>query len=340
MHKLNILDCPFCSRDVSSRLFLSSKYGFSILARHGVEPGQSLVMPRRHVATIEELNPHEVADLMWLVTESIRVLRANGIAKDLNIAINLGSLAGQSVEHLHVHIIPRFAGDTLEPKRWLSEDLFIKLREKSDDELEALSKKLRVAGLSPVQNASELGGEVSLREDFDRGKYIKYDRDINGIEGINYSDMNISIGGGALIRSGSIIYRDVFVGGNFECGHNALIRGGCRIGENVCVYTGAQIQKDVSIGSGCVIGGWVGNGSVIGNDVKMFGELVHKYKSSGRGEAESAPEIMDGAFIGWNAIVVGGVRVGRRAVVGAGSVVVSDVPDDCVVAGNPAKPIN
>jgi acetyltransferase-like isoleucine patch superfamily enzyme len=49
---------------------------------------------------------------------------------------------------------------------------------------------------------------------------------------------------------------------------------------------------------------------------------------------------MDGAFIGWNAIVVGGVRVGRRAVVGAGSVVVSDVPDDCVVAGNPAKPIN
>ena len=74
--------------------------------------------------------------------------------------------------------------------------------------------------------------------------------------------------------------------------------------------------------------------------MKMFGELVHKYKSLGRGEAEPAPEIMDGAFIGWNAIVVGGVRVGRRSVVGAGSVVVSDVPDDCVVAGNPAKPIN
>ena len=233
MHKLSILDCPFCSRDVSSRLFLSSKYGFSILARHGVEPGQSLVIPRRHVATIEELNPHEVADLMWLVTESIRVLRANGLSKDLNVAINLGSLAGQSVEHLHVHIIPRVDGDTLEPKRWLSEDLFIKLREKSDDELEALCKKLRCAGLSPVQNASEVGGEVSLKDGFDRSKYIKYDNDISGTEGIKCSDMNISIGGGALIRSGSIIYHDVIIGGNFECGHNALIRSGCRIGENV-----------------------------------------------------------------------------------------------------------
>lgn len=151
--------------------------------------------------------------------------------------------------------------------------------------------------------------------------------------------LNISIGPGSLVRSGAIIYGGVKIGKGFECGHNVLIREGCSIGDDVCVYTGSQIQKGVSIGDRCVVGGWMGNGSSIGNDVKMFGELVHKYRVPGRGFSEPAPHVSSRAFIGWNAVIVGGVRVGYGAVVGAGSVVTSDVSDGCVVVGNPARRI-
>lgn len=340
MTKLKALDCPFCSALVAPRIFSARKYSFSILARHGVAPGQSLVIPKRHVETLEELEGHEVADLMLQVAESISMLRSAGVAKDFNVAINLGALAGQTVSHLHVHIIPRHERDAIEPKRWLSDALFEKLRERSDDELVDFCQEVR--GLRSKSSRSLSGLDI----DFLSGNGIGSDEFLDFKESVRYEDgflcerLNISVGAGSLIRSGARIYRDVSIGANFECGHDVLVRDGSRIGNRVCVYTGAQIQKDVVIGDASIIGGWVGNSSYIGRDVKMFGELIHKYQTIHRGVKEPAPHICDGAFVGWNAIVIGGVNVGRQSVVGAGSVVTADVADASLVAGNPARPLN
>jgi diadenosine tetraphosphate (Ap4A) HIT family hydrolase/acetyltransferase-like isoleucine patch superfamily enzyme len=318
-------------------MFLCGTHSFSIVARHGISPGQSLVIPRRHVATIEELMPDELADLMQRVSDTVSALRVANVAQDFNVAINLGVLAGQSVEHVHVHIIPRHSLDTVEPKRWLSEDLFDKLQERSDGELEATCQEIRKALKAPSMGEDEIDFHPSIPEAESREAYISFKNTARYSEGYVNDEMRISIGTGSIIRSGTVLYRDVKIGERFECGHNALIRENSSVGSDVCLYTGSQVQKGVTIGDRCIVSGWVGNSSIVGNDVKMFGELVHKYKSSGRGALEPAPEILDGAFVGWNAIVVGGVKIGRGSVVGAGSVVTSDVPDGCLVVGNPAK---
>lgn len=338
MNNISHLDCPFCSHKTIARMFLCGAHSFSILARHGICPGQSLVIPRRHVATIEELMPEELADLMQRVADTVSALRLANVAKDFNVAINLGVLAGQSVEHVHVHIIPRQSQDTSEPKRWLSGDLFDKLLERSEDELEATCQEICDVLKKSTICTNESNSFSSALECESQDGYITFNKTVRYSSDYVDDKMGISIGAGSLIRSGTILYRGVTIGERFECGHNVLIRDNSRLGSDVCLYTGSQVQKGVRIGSRCIVGGWIGNGSIIGNDVKMFGELIHKYKSSARGVSEPAPEILDGAFVGWNAIVVGGVKIGRNSVVGAGSVVASDVPDGCLVVGNPAKP--
>ncbi len=274
---------------------------------------------------------------MLQVADSISMLRSAGVAKDFNVAINLGVLAGQTVSHLHVHIIPRHEHDTVEPKRWLADTLFEKLRERSDDELFAFCQEVRKveSKFLPAIDIFDVdflsGGAV------DSSEYLDFKESIRCENGFRCERLNISVGAGGLIRSGVRLYRDVSVGADFECGHDVLIRSGARIGNGVCVYTGTQIQKDVVIGDASIIGGWVGNSSYIGRDVRMFGELIHKYRTNHRGVKEPAPHIGDGAFVGWNAIVIGGVTVGRQSVVGAGSVVTADVADASVVLGNPAR---
>lgn len=282
--------------------------------------------------------PDELADLMQRVADTVSALRVANVAQDFNVAINLGVLAGQSVEHMHVHIIPRHSQDTMEPKRWLSGDLFDRLHERSDDELEVTCQEIRETLRVSSIGSNEYDLQSSILECESQEGYLSFKGAVRYSEECRLDEIDVTIGAGSLIRSGTVLYRGVMIGERFECGHNALIRENSKIGADVCLYTGSQVQKGVAIGDRCIVGGWVGNGSIIGNNVKMFGQLVHKYKSSGRGALEPAPEIFDGAFVGWNAIVVGGVKIGRNSVVGAGSVVTSDVPDGCLVVGNPAKP--
>lgn len=77
----------------------------------------------------------------------------------------------------------------------------------------------------------------------------------------------------------------------------------------------------------------VGEGVAIGDDVRIYQNVT---LGQSRG---SYPTVGDGATVYPNSVIVGGVRVGARAVVGAGSVVTRDVPDGAIVAGNPARVI-
>ena len=90
-----------------------------------VTQGHTLVIPRRHVASLYELSDEEQAAVWRLVAQ----LRASLIAElrpdGFNIGLNDGASAGQSVMHAHVHIIPRWKGDTTDPRggiRWIMPD--------------------------------------------------------------------------------------------------------------------------------------------------------------------------------------------------------------------------
>ena len=87
-----------------------------------VSPGHTLLIPKRHTGSFFDLSKQERADLLALLDRAKRVLDAELQPQGYNIGINDGAAAGQTVPHLHVHLIPRFEGDLPDPRggvRWV-----------------------------------------------------------------------------------------------------------------------------------------------------------------------------------------------------------------------------
>jgi diadenosine tetraphosphate (Ap4A) HIT family hydrolase len=87
----------------------------AVLDGYPVTEGHALVYPKRHVDRLYELTGQEMADAFYLI-ECAQNARVAGGAEDFTIAVNDGPLAGRTVPHLHVHVIPRRAGDVADPR--------------------------------------------------------------------------------------------------------------------------------------------------------------------------------------------------------------------------------
>jgi serine O-acetyltransferase len=89
------------------------------------------------------------------------------------------------------------------------------------------------------------------------------------------------------------------------------------------------------------VGVTIGYGITIGTNVTFAGGVTAaaRYYDPGDDQVQEMPTIADGAVIGAHAVLVGGVRIGTNAMVGANSVVLSDVPDGAVVMGSPARQV-
>jgi len=107
--------CPFCSRDGMTVLERSS-HGFAAPDRHPVARGHTVVVPRRHVASIFDLPRAEQQDL-WTLVEAVRghLMRELG-ADGFTVGIDDGPASGQMLEHAHIHVIPRYEGDVPDPR--------------------------------------------------------------------------------------------------------------------------------------------------------------------------------------------------------------------------------
>ena len=114
-------------------------------------PGHSLIVPKRHVASVLELAEDETAEFLQLARSATRLLLAVFEATGFNWTIQESEPAGQTVEHLHLHIIPRKAGDLPQPGDWypkLLERQAIDSAQRprlSEDELRAIVERLRHA---------------------------------------------------------------------------------------------------------------------------------------------------------------------------------------------------
>ncbi|MCM2310066.1 MAG: HIT family protein [Steroidobacteraceae bacterium] len=116
--------CPFCilPRD---RVLHERETAFAIRDGFPVSPGHTLIIPRRHVASFFEATDTERADLMSLLTAARDELDREFRPAGYNIGINDGAAAGQTVSHLHIHLIPRYVGDRDDPRggvRWVLPD--------------------------------------------------------------------------------------------------------------------------------------------------------------------------------------------------------------------------
>jgi diadenosine tetraphosphate (Ap4A) HIT family hydrolase len=113
--------CPFCHLP-PERIVLSNAVGWVVRDAYPVSPGHILVIPRRHMGSFFELNPDERQGLLMLLDEARTMLQASHQPDGYNIGINDGPTAGQTVPHLHIHLIPRFQGDQEDPRggvRWI-----------------------------------------------------------------------------------------------------------------------------------------------------------------------------------------------------------------------------
>jgi ATP adenylyltransferase len=109
--------CVFCealsgSDDRKSLLLARRSKAFLILNRYPYAAGHLMAVVNRHVGTLPETAPDEVAGAMELVTLAISILSAEYRPEGFNVGFNQGRIAGAGiVDHLHVHVVPRWSGD-------------------------------------------------------------------------------------------------------------------------------------------------------------------------------------------------------------------------------------
>lgn len=108
------MSCPFCDR---KRGF--EENGFAMLIDqegYEVSPGHFLAVPKRHVSSIFDCTSTEIHAMLALIKFEIGRLNQDIEPDGYNIGVNVGEAAGQTVMHAHIHVIPRFKGDCVNPR--------------------------------------------------------------------------------------------------------------------------------------------------------------------------------------------------------------------------------
>jgi len=107
--------CPFC-KPSPDRIFLRTESVVGLWDTYPVSPGHALLVPVRHVATWFDATPDEQAALLDTLRLAKNCIESRQSPDGYNIGINCGASAGQTIFHLHVHLIPRYAGDVVDPR--------------------------------------------------------------------------------------------------------------------------------------------------------------------------------------------------------------------------------
>ena len=115
------LNCPFCTLP-HSRIVGQNEHAIWIRDAFPVSPGHSLVISKRHGGSFFDTTEPERTALLALLDAAKAAAQSEYHPDGFNIGINDGAAAGQTVPHLHIHLIPRFIGDVADPRggvRWL-----------------------------------------------------------------------------------------------------------------------------------------------------------------------------------------------------------------------------
>lgn len=142
----------------------------------------------------------------------------------------------------------------------------------------------------------------------------------------SYIDDNVNIGNGTRIwhfchvQSGAVIGKNCTLGQNVNISNNVKIGNDVKIQNNVSIYEGVELEDGVFCGPSCV----------------FTNDLTPRAKYPKGHDNYRRTLVKEGATIGANATIVCGHTIGKYAMIGAGAVVTKDVPDYCLVAGNPA----
>ena len=110
-------NCRYCNPEYqsSSRIVLKNEHWVGNFDNHPVNPGHIKLVCKKHRNSFDELSDEEVVALLSILREAKALVEKNHTPNGWNIGINEGVAAGQTVFHLHIHLIPRYKGDVKNP---------------------------------------------------------------------------------------------------------------------------------------------------------------------------------------------------------------------------------
>ena len=109
-------ECPFCHPDPSREIIAESPGAFAIFDLFPVSKGHALIIPRKHCPDYFELSFEEQSGCWQLINE-VKILVENLFHPDgFNVGININHAAGQTIPHVHIHLIPRYTDDVSDPR--------------------------------------------------------------------------------------------------------------------------------------------------------------------------------------------------------------------------------
>lgn len=127
-----------------SLLIYKGNSSIIVLNRYPYNPGHLLIAPTRHVAEFEDLNKEELCELIETIVMAKKVLDEVYNPNGYNIGVNLGRAAGAGLEdHLHIHIVPRWFGDTSFTVTLSGVKVIVEALEQSYEELRKAFQKLK-----------------------------------------------------------------------------------------------------------------------------------------------------------------------------------------------------
>lgn len=117
------LGCPFCERlRAQDELLAQSVLCAAFFDTTPLNPGHALVVPTRHEPDFLALSTDEQVAIVIMATELRRSFEQTFQPDGFNIGVNIGAMAGQTIDHAHLHLIPRYRGDVTDPRggvRWI-----------------------------------------------------------------------------------------------------------------------------------------------------------------------------------------------------------------------------
>lgn len=153
------------------------------------------------------------------------------------------------------------------------------------------------------------------------------------------------IGAGGTVRSGAVVYAEVGIGVNTLVGHHTLLRTAVQVGAETQLGHHLTVERETRIGRDvrCSPGSHITSSTVLadrvflGAGVRTINDRTLTWRDPDREPTLAAPRFDTGAKVGSGCVVLAGVVIGERALVGAGSMVTHDVPPGVLAYGHPAR---
>ena len=114
--KDKLSSCPFCNLDSDREVIIENRTVYSMYDKFPVSKGHAIIIPKRHCTDYFELTSEEQISC-WEMVNDLKIILTEKYHPDgFNIGINVSEAAGQTIPHVHIHLMPRYKGDVKEPE--------------------------------------------------------------------------------------------------------------------------------------------------------------------------------------------------------------------------------